>query len=37
MYKQRREVLEGRYVRDVTKRDDEEVREVEAREFSEEV
>jgi len=37
VYKQRREVLEGRYVRDVAKRDDDEVREVEAREFSEEV
>ncbi len=36
VYKQRREVLEGRYVRDVTKRDDEETREVTAREFPEE-
>jgi preprotein translocase subunit SecA len=37
VYKQRREVLEGRYVRDVSKREEEESRDVAPREFSEEV
>ncbi|MFO0650588.1 MAG: preprotein translocase subunit SecA [Polyangiales bacterium] len=36
VYKMRREVLEGRYVRDATKREDEEVRDVTPKDFSEE-